>query len=497
MSVLCVLCLAVAGASAQSSGLGFSISTAALSSVTDLVTGLINHEFSDLYLPPYNVSIPVKDVGAIDVQLTNITIQNLHIGDAVFGTLPPSSVNVTLPGLGADISLNFRYSVSSLPAAAGTGVLTASPKDGVLNPVVTLGVDGGKLTVVAAGSTYANFGNLEVDFTGPDATIYNLIWGEVATKVTEALNTAVAQEMTKIVGDLNNELAKLPTSAHLDISDDFDIELDLSFVTAEAGASHVAITNKLGFANAKASPPAQCPLKETPLPLNADPAAEFQLALSDTLLSCPLWFAYTADVINVTVTPTSEPSLAQYLNTTFFKDFVPPLYAKYPNAALDIGISLHAPFALETTAADGFVAVLDLALDFSAVTAAGPQHAMTLGLALNVGIDVNVNDTGSNPVITLDASEVTLSFAALQSSVGTIDVTTLNSLAAFAGPVVKNLINKKLAAVSVTIPSILGISLKNPEIVYADGAFVLAGSLSGLDNIINKLPGARRLRGAM
>ena len=227
-----------------------------------------------------------------------------------------------------------------------------------------------------------------------------------------------------------------------------------------------------------------CPVDAVPLPPYTVSAGgnQFQILAADYVVGCALWGLYNGGAFQTVVDPRGDPALLKYLNTTFLGDFFPALAAKFPDDAVVMNVSAAAAPTATSSPSDGLVVSAAVNVGMNPATAGGaPSHAFTLGVGLDVGLRVYVNNSGTTPpvpAVAASLSDLNVTLSVVQSSVGTVSVAALNSLLKFAVPEIEKAINAKLAAVSVPLPTIDGVSLVGPSIGCYNGFCALQTNLT-------------------
>ena len=203
-----------------------------------------------------------------------------------------------------------------------------------------------------------------------------------------------------------------------------------------------------------------------------------QIIIDQYVAQSASWVFFNAGVMTFNVTDSMLPASAPFrLNTSVFAQLIPGLQKTFPNQMMQLDVSASAaPTAAFTSSGvelsgDGEIAVF-------AISAAGElQPAFTLGISLAAGGNVTVT-SGSSPAITGQLSTATFKSTVKQSEIGTFDPTQLNTLVQGLLSAAVPALNKKLAGMTIPIPNLPQVSLKNPSITYANGYFAVSSDIS-------------------
>ena len=226
-------------------------------------------------------------------------------------------------------------------------------------------------------------------------------------------------------------------------------------------------------ANASARAPFPLPALPPGPPFAACGAAYLQLALSEFSLEAAGWALWSVGglqrVVQHTVVP---PQFPIQLNTTDVGLLAPGLPKAFPDAWMQLAVSLAAPPEANLTSSGAALAA-PLTIDFQALPPSGGGAAVTaftlgcpLGLAMQLGVG---GGGGQQQNLTANITSIACTLALVNSTVGPVDAHGLALLVNFVLSDVLLPLANAVLNVGVPLPSLGGLSLWGTSIQYAPG----------------------------
>ncbi len=186
-----------------------------------------------------------------------------------------------------------------------------------------------------------------------------------------------------------------------------------------------------------------------------------------------------AGVMTYTIKPSDIPPKFPFqLNTKYFQFIIPQLYQQYPDTDMQIDLSAANPPTTSTSASSSSSTIVaDVNSVFSVISSNGTIiKVFGLELDLQMGLNAQVSTSGS-----VISGAVTYQSLALQlkwSNVGSFDVklvqTLMQAVIQYGVLPIVNAITQQ----GFPLPSVPGLTLDNPKILYNDGYLGVASNFT-------------------
>ena len=294
-----------------------------------------------------------------------------------------------------------------------------------------------------------------------------------AAAITAAINTAANAALANVTLDVPIEGGAVVLRFDLSAS---------SPPSASSGAflALPVLGDAVVAANASARAPFPLPALPPGPPFPACASAYLQLALSAFSVESAGWALWSVgglqSVVQHTVVP---PQFPIQLNTTDVGLLAPGLPKAFPNAWMQLAVSLAAPPAANLTAAGAALAA-PLLIDFQALPPSGGAAvtAFTLGCPLGLALQLGVGGAGGQQNLTANITSLACTLALANSTVGPVDAGGLALLVNFVLADVLLPLANAVLNVGAPLPSLGGLSLVGTSIQYAPGLAGLCTNFS-------------------
>jgi len=185
-----------------------------------------------------------------------------------------------------------------------------------------------------------------------------------------------------------------------------------------------------------------------------------QIFMGQHFFQCALWVNFQNNVFDVTL-----PS-----NTSQWWLWIPAIPSKWPNAKMDLRMTMFKLGNITITPAKGLDVEVFLAMNLTVEPAGqGKMHAATIGISPDLVIKMWVGPgAGNKPTLFLNVTRIALKFSVIDSAVGPIDLSLLQGLTDFIVPIMTQMIDDALKH-GFIIPVHAGIGLTNDEILFNNG----------------------------
>lgn len=448
-----------------SPGVVLTFGQAGLTEMIDALLPVLNKALGGtIPLPDMSLDEHVPVVGHVTLDLTGMSITGFQLPslDATFAA--PDQLHAAIAGLSVNVNVGFRWRKVHWPHLSDHGTLTADTSGGSINLVTSVTSVDGKPHLNVVTST-ADFSDFTIHFSGKVAWLYNLIVDLFKNALKDAVNKAVSGAISNALDDsVNKALASLKMTTEIG-GGKSRANLDYELVSVNATSSYMAVADLLGVTNNMTG--AACPTQPKPLPSVSpvDPKSMIQIILADNFLDCFGWISFDNDAVHERIDHDALPGV---LNTTAWVASIPGLAKQYPDMPMVMYMDLSAAPGYETHAS-GTGGVLNLGLNFSVDTAGQEVHTHRLGFDATLGMAADIKSVNDTSTLFFNLTTLAANVTALQSSVGPIDPSGLNTFLAIILPIVKDVLSGMLAK-GIPLPgSPTGLGLINPHLTQGEG----------------------------
>ncbi|KAL3851170.1 hypothetical protein ACJIZ3_013052 [Penstemon smallii] len=319
------------------------ISNKGLEFLKDLLIEKAESSLVPLELPKIEKSVKIPIIGSVQMVLSNITIEKIHVTSSTVKT-GDTGILIDVSGATANLSMNWKYSYSTwlLPiSVSDKGSATVQVEGLDIGLTLSLNTLQGslKLSLLECGC-YVN--NISIKLNGGASWLYQRLIDAFEGKISSSVEDAVSKKLKEAIPKLDSVLQSLPKEVSVtDIA-----ELNVTFVDEPelSGSSLDLQINGLFYAKNEVahSKHYHKMLKASDSCNEADKMVK--ISLHENVLKSASSVYFEANKMHWMVDEVPDQSL---LNTAGWRFIVPQLYKKYPNRDMNLNLSVSSPPIIE------------------------------------------------------------------------------------------------------------------------------------------------------
>lgn len=324
-------------ATADQSFISLLITQNGLDFVKDLLISEAISTLTPLWLTKIEKTIKIPVIGKVHIALSDITVNRVNIGSSY---IKPSVTGVSIDGseVTCQLSVKWHYSYATWIAPISISDSgTASVQVNGAGVDLKLGLDNQegslKLSTIECN---CHIHDISIDLDGGASWLYQGIVDASEVEIASAIEKAITKKLKTSVSKLGSFLQTLPKRIPVD---------DIAALNATFVNNPFLSDNSLGFEinglfieskkdtlsrHNTLQPPVSC----------SDSSKMVGIALDEAVFESAAALYYNAMFMHWVVDKVPEQSL---LNTAGWRFIVPQLYRKYPNADMNLDISLSDP----------------------------------------------------------------------------------------------------------------------------------------------------------
>lgn len=464
--IACLLAGACRGQE-QPGGLEFGLSQAGLTTVTDVTVEVLQQGLTNLQLPD-QTDKALTPIGYVTINVTQLYITTVEIQGFSVNIVPGTGFSLVMNPCVIDLTFDWNWRQDLWPHASedGTGTGGSNAK---ITATTTLGVSNGRPSADVS-ALNIDLSDFEFHLKGSIVTWFLDIFIDIFKPI---IKDIVQHELNKQVPailnqELNAALSTFPTSLAI-----FDIlEFYYPFQSFTASSSILSWSME-GLASAVGQPQNLSPFSMPSMPVSLSPLTMAEIFISDFMFNTALYTLYTEGLLNFAVSQSQLPPSMQYLlNTNEWKLAVPALYRAFPNSPMQLVFSPDASPFVNFSASEAASATLP---GFMTVNIVGNGTAFVLQGTVNLDLNISVS-SGTN-TIHVAVESVSVVFDLYSSNIGSFSTIELRSIINTVLAVGIPIVNKMLSP-GLTIPTIKGLSLINPQLIWNDGFFMIGSNIT-------------------
>lgn len=290
-----------------------------------------------LELPQIEKSVKIKLVGTVHFTLSNI---NLYKVDVSSSTVQPGENGLvfTVSDANASLSMNWSYKYGSLIVISDKG--TASVQVESMNISLTLNGKNqeGNLNL-SISDCGCKVNDISIKLNGGASWLYQGFVEVFEKKIRSAIEDAITKQIQNIITDLNPLLQTIPKEIQVDKISSINVTL-VNDPILDSSSIGVSINGLLSATNRTTGFDPRMPNIQSISTCTRRPAKMAGIAIHENVLNSASSVYFNAGVMHFILDTLPEQYL---LNTAEWKYIIPQLYQMYPNADMNLNISISSP----------------------------------------------------------------------------------------------------------------------------------------------------------
>ncbi|ERN01662.1 putative BPI/LBP family protein At1g04970 [Amborella trichopoda] len=447
------------------------ISEKGLVFVKDLLVQQALLSLTPLHVPSIKKSINIPFIGGIEATLSNITLLEINVSSTY---IRPGDTGVVIVASGAmaHISMDWKYSYSSwlIPVDISDGGGASVQVDG-LEVGLTLKIvnHGGSLNLIIM-ECGCSLKDISITLDGGASWFYQGIVNAFEEQIISAVETAVTKKIKQGIRKLDLFLENLPKKIPVD-----DIStLNVTFVSDPLmGQSSISFEiNGLFMATDKLAP-SNYHFRHSQNKVSCSSASKMLgISLNEAVFNSASATYFSAGFMSWIVDKIDQ----SLLNTAGWRFIIPQLYKKYPNADMNLNISLSSPPYLSITR-DGITTTVfaDMTIDVLNSNEITPVACISMVVSCSGSVEILKNN------LTGQAGYGDFRLQLKWSKVGNFHMYLIQAaVRVLLADVFVPYVNSRLRN-GFPLPIIHGFTLSNADIIYADSRVVVCTDVEHTD----------------
>jgi len=451
-------------------GVKVTISQGALTYLKDQMLPAAEEAALNASIPDMEASTHIPVVGTVDLDLSQIKLNRLNVSNSSIELTNGNTIVVAIQGLDLDLTLHWHYREHPWPhvSDSGNGEGSTSRSSGRIS--IQIGTDATGRPTAKISQVDFDLSDLDIHLSGGASWLYNAIISLFHGKIVDALEGALRDTLT---GDVQKQLDEL--LATIPVQEPVGHYLAIDYSLAAEGGFVITPDNQLLASSAgefypKDGQPGNTPGSPVKMP-DSVTDKQFQIFASSWSAESFGYAAFTAGICQMLVTKDKAPVLAQaFFTTDFYQPYAPGLVEKYGSGKdIAIYLSLQSQPKIEFSQAEGVTVNVGVEMTIRGPTDSGSwEDAFTVLLMTTAAATAKVNGT----IISGEIENANATASLVSTNVGDVDVSGLNDLVTFTIAMSLDTVNAILAK-GTTLPSMQGLTFKDPAILYRDGYIVV------------------------
>ncbi|KAE9591213.1 hypothetical protein Lal_00014531 [Lupinus albus] len=338
-----------------------------------------------LQLPEIENSIQVPLVGNANVILSNITIKGIKVNSSTVET-GESGIVISVSGATANLSMRWRYSVSSWLIPIGvsdSGTATVKVKDMQVGLTVNLTNNEGTLKLFLLDyGCYVR--DLSIKLEGGASWLYQVIVDAFEGNIASSVENAITEKIREGIEKLDNLLQYLPKQISLDKT----ATLNVSFMgNPVLSNSSIGISvNGLFTERNEVSVP-QIYQKEFEISSACGGLLKMiKVSIHENVFKSASLVYFNLGRMQLVIDELPEKAI---LNTAEWRFIVPQLYKTYPNDDMQLNITVSSPPVIQVTNQDiGATIFVDITIDVLEDGEVTPVACISVDISASCAVEI-------------------------------------------------------------------------------------------------------------
>jgi len=450
----------VALTSAANPGFKVSLSQNGLNYARQVALEFLQKRFSTIKLPDQNGQASAPIIGGIDWTLTNIVMSGLQIPQSAIGIIPGSGVQIKFADAQVHLTMDFHFRQRNWPHIEGSGNLVIQGSGISIGVATQVGASNGKPTISVTSCT-CSIDKLDVKEHGGPSWLYNFFLSVLNEVVKQIAEKGISGAVTSLINNAANQaLQTIPfTEDFADIA-----EIDYSLISGPTfGSNYLTLNAKGEFYYLPNK--TEAPFSAQPMP-DLVSEQKLQVMLSELVPNSASYVFRTSGKMTGVLKDKNLPDWAPIrLITSSWAYIIPEMAKKYPNMQMQAQFTTSSP----PTAQASPQGILISGPAEIVVSVLPPDADPVPVFGINIKLISSGKATVSEGKVLGVLSYLNSSISTGFSNVGTINLSLLDSIIKLlCENAIVPFFNYYLSH-GIIIPTIHGVSLVNPQIVYGEG----------------------------
>ncbi|KAL2316701.1 hypothetical protein Fmac_030577 [Flemingia macrophylla] len=341
-------------------------------------------------LPEIEKTVQVPLVGKAKVVLSDITINDIQVNSSAVKT-GDTGIVVAVSGATADLSLKWRYSVSSWLVPIGisdSGTATVKVNDLQVGLTVNIRNQKGTLKLILL-DYGCQVGDLSIKLHGGAAWLYQVLVDAFAGNIATAVEEAISKKIKEGISTLDYLLQSLPKTIALDET----ASLNISFVdnpVLSDSAIELDINGLFTGRNEVLVPRGYRRGSNISVSYGDHSPKMITISLHENVFKSGSLVYFNADSMKWIVDELPDQDL---LNTAEWRFLIPQLYKQYPNDDMNLNISISSPPDIQVTNKDvGVNIFIDIIIDVLEAGEVIPVACISVDFSASCAVEIVGNN---------------------------------------------------------------------------------------------------------
>jgi len=421
-------------------------------------------------------------VGKVKFDIKNINIHTFQLRSSFIGFSDNNRMLVAFQGIDVGAKFGWHYRQSSIPHVHDSGKANCYTRNAWGYVFVSVGSDSnGHPTVKIVDSNFT-IGDLHVSISGSCVSwAYNLIAGSLSGRISSALKKAVDNAMTgPVQEELSKYLANIPTQHSL--GNYLAIDYSINHMELQR-QNYNLIVGSRGEFFPKGSQPGKAPGKPVSMPDNLI-RKDVQIFLSAFTLESLGYSIYNSGLSSRTIGKESVLSAAQkFFNTDFYAQYAPGIIQRF-GSDVDVQLTLGLHQTPSVIFKQGRNPEIQAGVELTVRVKETSSQKFRDAFTVLIHCDIQGHAFVSNSKVFGVLDDATVVKATLiQTQVGSVDCSGIGDLFQFGLSIGQDFANEILAK-GAPLPTMPGMKLLKPSIVYQDDYMLIASDVNFTSSIL-------------
>ncbi|CAL0307374.1 unnamed protein product [Lupinus luteus] len=420
--------------------------------IEQAIASIVPYQLSDI---EKKVNVPL--IGKAQVILSEITIKDIKINASSVNT-GESSIVLIVSGATADLTMNWRYNARTSLVPIGisdSGTATVKVEDLQVGLTVNLRNQEGTLELILL-DYGCKVGDLSIKLSGGAAWLYQVILDVFEGNIASAVEEAISKKISEGITQLDTLLQSLPKTVSLDKT----AVLNVSFVgnpVLTNSSIELEINGLFTGTSGILVPQTYHRGSEISVPRPGSPRM-IEISVHENVLKSAFSVYFTADSMQWIIDELPDQAL---LNTAEWRFIVPQLYKQYPNADMNINVSISSAPVIQVTNKNIEAAII-VDVIINVLEAGEVIPVVCISVEISASVDVEIAKSNIAGRLALDKFSIYLKW----SKIGKLHIQMIQSVvSSVLKTVIIPFLNSQLKR-GIPLPMLNGFALQNAGTLY-------------------------------